>query len=49
MSKIILGVDISKKHFDVIIYIDKTSAIRPLEITAIWHKGEVFETFPSEL
>jgi len=36
-------------QFDIVIYIDKTSAVRPLEITAIWHKGEVFETFPSGL
>jgi erythromycin esterase-like protein len=37
------------KQFDIVIYIDTTSAIKPLEVTAIWHKGEVFETFPSGL
>ncbi len=37
------------KQFDIVIYIDKTSAVRPLEVTAVWHKGEVFETFPSGL
>ncbi|MBL4653798.1 MAG: erythromycin esterase family protein [Flavobacteriales bacterium] len=34
------------KQFDIVIYIDKTSAIRPLEKSAILHSGEVFETFP---
>lgn len=34
------------KQFDTVIYIDKTSALRPLEITSTWHFGEQFETFP---
>ncbi|AZL16241.1 erythromycin esterase family protein [Rickettsiales endosymbiont of Stachyamoeba lipophora] len=34
-------------QFDVVIYLDATKAVRPLETTAIWHEGEVFETFPS--
>ena len=37
------------KQFDIVIYLDKTSAVRPLELAAIWHKGEVCETFPSGL
>ncbi len=37
------------KQFDVVIYLDNTTAITPLETTAVWHKGEVFETYPSGL
>jgi erythromycin esterase-like protein len=37
------------KQFDVVIYLDRTTALTPLETTAIWHQGEVFETFPSGL
>jgi erythromycin esterase-like protein len=37
------------KQFDALIYLDKTSALEPLETTAIWHKGEVDETFPTGL
>ncbi len=37
------------KQFDAVIYLDNTTAITPLETTAVWHKGEVFETFPSGL
>jgi erythromycin esterase-like protein len=36
-------------QFDAVIYIDKTTAIHPLETTATWHKGEIFETYPSGL
>eukprot|EP01037_Dinobryon_pediforme_P014061 gene14061-14179_t len=36
-------------QFDIIIHIDKTTALKPLERTALWHKGEVFETYPSGL
>lgn len=38
-----------KEQFDGVIYMDKTRALEPLERTAIWHHGEVFETFPSGL
>lgn len=37
------------RQFDIVIYIDRTTAVTPLEATAVWHKGEVFETFPSGL
>ena len=36
-------------QYDVIIYLDKTTALHPLEATAAWHQGEIFETFPSGL
>jgi erythromycin esterase-like protein len=35
------------KQFDAVIYLDNTTALKPLETTAIWHRGEVYETFPS--
>ena len=35
------------KQFDVMIHLDKTSALTPLERTAKWEKGELPETFPS--
>lgn len=34
------------EQFDAIIHIDTTHALKPLEPTALWHKGEVFETYP---
>jgi len=34
-------------QFDVVIHIDHTSAIEPLERTAAWDRGEPPETFPS--
>jgi len=37
------------KQFDALIYVDKTTALEPLETTAIWHEGEILETFPSGL
>jgi erythromycin esterase-like protein len=37
------------KQFDGLIYLNETKALTPLEITALWHKGEVYETFPSGL
>jgi erythromycin esterase-like protein len=37
------------QQFDIVIYIDHTTALTPLETTALWHQGEVFETFPSGL
>lgn len=36
-------------QFDALIYLDKTNALIPLETNAIWHQGEVYETFPSGL
>ncbi|MDE3060222.1 MAG: erythromycin esterase family protein [Pseudomonadota bacterium] len=35
------------EQFDAVIHIDETHALKPLETTALWHKGEVFETYPS--
>jgi erythromycin esterase-like protein len=37
------------EQFDAMIHIDKTTALKPLEETALWHKGEVFETYPAGL
>jgi erythromycin esterase-like protein len=34
------------EQFDAIIHIDKTTALKPLEVNALWHKGEAFETYP---
>jgi erythromycin esterase-like protein len=33
-------------QFDVVIHIDDTRAVEPLERTAHWERGEVPETFP---
>jgi hypothetical protein len=33
-------------QFDVVIHIDETRAVEPLERTAGWDAGEVPETFP---
>lgn len=35
------------EQFDAIIHIDTTHALKPLEPTALWHKGEPFETYPT--
>lgn len=35
------------EQFDAIIHLDTTAALKPLETTALWHKGEVMETYPS--
>jgi len=35
------------QQFDAIIHIDKTHALRALESNPLWHKGEVFETYPA--
>ena len=35
------------EQFDAIIHMDNTRALKPLETNALWHKGEVFETYPS--
>ena len=37
------------EQFDSIIHIDTTHALKPLEPNALWHKGEIFETYPSGL
>ena len=33
-------------QFDVIIHIDETRAVEPLERTSVWDKGELPETYP---
>ncbi len=35
------------EQFDAIIHLDTTTALTPLETQGLWHKGEVFETYPS--
>jgi erythromycin esterase-like protein len=35
------------EQFDAMIHIDTTKALKPLEPKGLWHKGEVFETYPS--
>ena len=37
------------EQFDAIVHIDTTRALKPLETTGLWHKGEVFETYPTGL
>lgn len=37
------------EQFDAIIHLDTTRALKPLETGGLWHKGEVFETYPSGL
>ncbi len=37
------------EQFDAIIHLDTTRALKPLETTGLWHKGEVFETYPAGL
>ena len=34
-------------QFDAVIHFDETRAVEPLERTAKWETGEVWETFPS--
>jgi erythromycin esterase-like protein len=34
-------------QFDAVLHFDRTRAVEPLERTALWHKAEVPETFPS--
>jgi erythromycin esterase-like protein len=36
-------------QFDAVIHIDRTSAVEPLERTALWDRGEPPETFPTGL
>jgi erythromycin esterase-like protein len=35
------------RQFDAVIHIDETHALEPLDRGALWHRGEVPETFPS--
>ena len=37
------------QQFDAVIHIDRTKALQPLETVELWHKGEVFETYPMGL
>jgi erythromycin esterase-like protein len=37
------------EQFDVLIHIDETRAVEPLERTSIWDKGELPETYPFEV
>jgi erythromycin esterase-like protein len=37
------------EQFDAIIHLDTTTALKLLEPTALWHKGEMFETYPTAL
>ena len=36
-------------QFDVVIHIDHTRAVQPLERNAMWETGEVYETYPTGL
>jgi erythromycin esterase-like protein len=37
------------KQFDVVIHVDRTMALVPLEKTALWERGELPETYPTGL
>ena len=37
------------KQFDIVIHIDHTRAVEPLERTTVWEKGDVPETYPTGL
>jgi erythromycin esterase-like protein len=37
------------EQFDAVVHLDQTTALQPLERSALWHKGEVFETYPTGL
>jgi erythromycin esterase-like protein len=37
------------KQFDVVLHIDHTRAVEPIERMARWHSGEIAETYPSGL
>ncbi len=37
------------RQFDVVIHIDRTMALNPLERTALWEQGEPAETYPTGL
>jgi hypothetical protein len=34
------------RQFDAVIYLDQTSALKPLEYSALWTPEEVPETYP---
>jgi len=42
------GADLTRQ-FDVVIHIDRTRALEPLELTSLWDRGEPPETFPRGL
>ncbi|HEY0361335.1 MAG TPA: hypothetical protein VGC83_03580 [Solirubrobacteraceae bacterium] len=33
-------------QFDVVVHLDETSAVAPLERTSVWEEGELPETYP---
>ena len=33
-------------QFDVVVHVDETSAVEPLERTGVWEEGELPETYP---
>jgi hypothetical protein len=35
-----------QEQFDVVVHLDETTALEPLERTAQWEAGEVPETYP---
>lgn len=37
------------RQFDVVVHIDRTRALQPLETTSLWDRGEPPETYPSGL
>jgi len=37
------------ERFDVVVHLDETRALEPLERTAAWDRGELPETFPTGL
>ena len=37
------------QQFDAVVHIDETSAVEPLERTALWDRGEAPETYPTGL
>jgi erythromycin esterase-like protein len=37
------------EQFDAIIHLDETRAVRALEQNPLWHKGEMYETYPTGL
>lgn len=37
------------QQFDAIIHLDTARALKPLETSGLWHKGEVFDTYPAGL
>jgi erythromycin esterase-like protein len=37
------------RQFDVVIHLDHTRALEPLELTPLWERGEPPETYPTGL